>query len=966
MSKTDWNHAAYTLIEKKSVSEADSICYHFEHKQTKAQVVYLSNKDKNKVFSVAFRTPTTNSTGVAHILEHSVLNGSKKYPVKEPFAELLKGSLKTFLNAMTYPDKTIYPIASMNDKDYMNLMDVYLDAVFFPKIYENELIFMQEGWHYHLEKKKDALRYNGVVYNEMKGAYSNPDEVLIDNILESLYSATPYEHSTGGKPEEILSLTYEEFLDFHKKYYHPSNSIVYFYGDGDISMHLSYLDEQYLRHFQESTPAPLVPARPKKKVYREIVDYYPITDEEETTGKDIAVLAYAVGNAKDAALRMSFQILEKMLTSYASSPIKLAFQDAKIGKEIEGHYETDLYYYTVMFLGRDLSEESDGRFAKLIESTLQEVVEKGIDKDLIEASINMYEFALRDVDNTAIPKGLHYNIDVLDGMLYGLKPQTHLSYEKILKKIKAKAGEGYFEQLIQKYLLDNKHKTSVVLKPKKGLQQAREKKREEALRAVEASLTEQERQTILERTKKLIKWQNTADSKAKLNKIPVVPKSEIKDPEPSKLLQDNGLYIYSAAARDIVSMDVYFDISAIDPAKYHYINLLSACLGEMATKHYELSDLSNAISIYTGSMDFAAMVNKHALTNMPWPQVLVNVRFLFEKREKALELVNEILHETILNDKKRLFEIVAKEAAIEKNKILHDARGILFSRLGSYLSSAGALQNDMQSLAYYDFIENVYQHFDEHYEQLVTEMQALYEEIFSKAEKKVLLALDDGHIEEMKKLSHTYFAPKEGESAEIVYPYRAKNEALISATDVNYVGRAYDFVKAGGEYCGSMQVMKTILQTDYLWNNIRVRGGAYGAFFTVERSGAAMFATYRDPHVARSFDVIKNAGAFLANIDYDDKAMHKFIIGTISSLDMPLPPLAIARREFFAYQSGISFQERLALRHEILSATQQDIRKLGGLFAEMETQQHYVCAVLSPASAKENKSFFAEERYLIK
>ncbi len=276
----------------------------------------------------------------------------------------------------------------------------------------------------------------------MKGAYSNPDEVLIDNILESLYSATPYEHSTGGKPEEILSLTYEEFLDFHKKYYHPSNSIVYFYGDGDISMYLSYLDEQYLRHFQESTPAPLVPARPKKKAYREIVDYYPITDEEETTGKDMAVLAYAVGNAKDAALRMSFQILEKLLTSYASSPIKLAFQDAKIGKEIEGHYETDLYYYTVMFLGRDLSEESDGRFAKLIESTLQEVVEKGIDKDLIEASINMYEFALRDVDNTAIPKGLHYNIDVLDGMLYGLKPQTHLSYEKILKKSKPKQGRA--------------------------------------------------------------------------------------------------------------------------------------------------------------------------------------------------------------------------------------------------------------------------------------------------------------------------------------------------------------------------------------------------------------------------------------------------------------------------------------------------------------------------------------------
>ncbi len=968
MTKTTLTHAGYTLKEKKYISEADSTCYHFEHDQTKAQVVYLSNKDKNKVFSAAFRTPTANSTGIAHILEHSVLNGSKKYPSKEPFAELLKGSLKTFLNAMTYPDKTIYPIASMNDKDYMNLMDVYLDAVFFPKIYENELIFLQEGWHYHLEKKKDALTYNGVVYNEMKGAYSNPDELLLDNILESLYSGTPYEHATGGKPEEIVKLTYEDFLDFHKTHYHPANSILYFYGDGDISAHLAYLDQNYLQHFEAADSAPLVPARPKKKKYKEILDYYPITDEEDTAGKDIAALAYAVGTPKDATLRMSFQILEKLLTSYASSPIKLAFQDAKIGKEIESHYETDLYYYTFMFLGRDLTNETDGRFVNLVESTLKDIVQKGIDKDLIEASINMFEFALRDVDNTTIPKGLHYNIDVLDGMLYGLKPQTHLAYEKILQKIKDKAGEGYFEQLIQKYLLDNKHKTSVVLKPQKGLQQRREEARQQALKTTEESLSDDARQGILNNTKKLMKWQNTPDSKTNLKKIPVVPKSEIKDPKESTLLMDDGHYIYHAAARDIVSMDIYYDISDIEPAKYHYINLLSSCLGEMATEGYTLSDLSNAISIYTGSMDFAAMLNKHALSAEPWPQLLGGIRFLFEKRHKAMALLDEILHKTLLNDKKRLFEIVAKEAAVEKNKIIYDARGVLFSRLGSYLSSAGALQNELHGLAYYDFIEHIYQHFDEEYDRLVAEMQKLYRTIFSKAKRKVLLALDSAHSEEMKALSRSYFATDADEEAakKITYPYKAKNEALISSTDVNYVGRAYDFVKAGGAYNGSMQVLKTILQTDYLWNNIRVRGGAYGAFFVAERSGAVTFATYRDPHVARSFEVIKNAGAFLKDIDYDDKAMHKFIIGTIASLDMPLPPLAVARREYYAYKSNITFEERLALRHEILATTQQDIRSFGELFVEMEKRQHYVCAVLSPSAAKENKAYFAEERYLIK
>jgi hypothetical protein len=958
----------FYLKEKTEITETDSTLYYFEHQKTKAELVYLSNVDENKVFSIAFKTPVSDSTGVAHIIEHSVLNGSRKYPLKEPFVELLKGSLKTFLNAMTYPDKTIYPIASINEKDFMNLMDVYLDAVFYPRIYENEFVFMQEGWHYHLEKESDPLAYNGVVYNEMKGAYSNPDEILIDSILETLYSDTSYKYSSGGKPEDIIKLSYKAFIDFHEKYYHPSNSVIYLYGNCNINNCLAYLNEEYLSKFDYKKIPDNIPVQNKIKTGKEIIKYYPITEEEESKGKEIYNLSYSIGNAKEPKLKMSFQILEKLLVHYPSSPIRIAFNNAKIGKEIDGFYETDLYYYTLMLIGRDLKENTQNKFYELIEDTLEDLVTNGIDKDLIDAALNMYEFTIKDIDNSTLPKGLLYNIDILDALIYGYNPKTHIAYKQNLDEIKQAAHNEYFENLIKKHILKNEHKTAIVLKPKKGIAEEKDKLVRKSLKEKKDKFNDREINCIIDKTKELIKIQNTPDSKENLSKIPVLPISEIKYPEKKILQKNDNIFLYNDNTQGIIYLNVYYDISEVDISKYHYINLLSACLTETATTNYTFDQLSNAIKINTGGLDFNVTISKNLKTNKAYPQLVISMRFLYEKRDKAMDLLDEIITKSILTDKKRIFEIIAKEAAREKNKIIYNARGVLINRLNSYLNSAGALSEYLHGLDYYDFIEDLYINFEKKYNTVITEMLKLYKYIFLNCKVELLLTLEEKYNESIVNLTKNFFKKYENNNPakDIYLSFEAKNEALIMSTDVNYVGRAYDYLKAGFSYNGFMLVLKTILQTDYLWNNVRVRGGAYGAFFVVERSGNMIISSYRDPHILRTYEVFDDIDHYLKQVDLDRETINKFIIGTIAALDMPVPPLALAKREYTAYKSDVTYDERMKIRDNILSTTENDIRNFVDMFHKMKSEQSYLCTIASKTAIEKNKDLYKNFRYLIK
>lgn len=961
-------YEGFILKDISEIKETDSTLYYFEHIKTKADLVFMSNKDDNKVFSIAFKTPVSDNTGVAHIIEHSVLNGSKKYPLKEPFVELLKGSLKTFLNAMTYPDKTIYPIASMNDKDFLNLMDVYLDGVLNPRIYDSEHVFMQEGWHYHLENQEDPLKYNGVVYNEMKGAYSNPDEILIDTIFETLYSDTTYKYSSGGKPEEIPSLTYKGFIDFHKKYYHPSNSIIYLYGKLDIKKHLAYLNDEYLKKYEYNQKIDNIPVQKDTTAHTEIIKYYPITQQEDDKEKEIYAVAYNIGCAEEPLLRMSFEILEKLLVNYPSSPLKIAFNNLKIGKEIEGHYETDLYYYTLMLIGRDMKDNSNKKFFALLDDTLSGLVKNGIDKDLIDASINMYEFSIKDVDNSTIPKGLNYNLDILDSMLYGQSPQSVLAYKQNLDKIKSSAHNGYFENLIKQYILENNHKTSVILKPKKGVSEEREERVINQLKEKKESFSKEETQRIYDETKKLIDIQNAPDTKENLKKIPVLPVCDITNPPKKNLKKHENVFVYNDTTQDIIYLAAYYDISGIDISKYHYVNLLSACLTEVATKNYAFDKLDNAIRINTGGIDFESIVNKDLRTNDARPQMTLNIRFFYDKKEKAMELLDEIVKNSILDDKKRLYEVVAKEVMQEKNKIIYSARNVLANRLNSYLNAAGALGEYMHGLEYYDFINDLYQNFDTCYEKAVLEMTRIYAHIFKESNVEILLAHDDKYNGKITPFIKKYFKSCEDNNPRINISCEVdnKNEGLIMSTDVSYDGRAYDFKKAGYEYSGVMQVVKTIMQTDYLWNNVRVKGGAYGAFFTIERSGGILISSYRDPHIKRTYDIFDGIDAYLRDIVADDDMINKFIIGTISSVDMPLPPLNVAKREYNAYKSGVSYEDRMKSREQILAVNADKIKQTAEMFKKLKSEQNCLCAIASKSAIEKNKTLFKNIKYLIK
>lgn len=961
-------YEGFILKDISEIKEIEATLYYFEHMKTKADLVFLSNKDDNKVFSIAFKTPVYDNTGVAHIIEHSVLNGSKKYPLKEPFVELLKGSLKTFLNAMTYPDKTIYPVASMNDKDFLNLIDVYLDGVLNPRIYDSEYVFMQEGWHYHLENQTDDLKYNGVVYNEMKGAYSNPDEILIDTIFETLYSDTTYKYSSGGKPEEIPLLTYKDFIDFHKKYYHPSNSIIYFYGNLNIEKHLAYLNNEYLRKFEYNQKIDNIPVQKDISAHTDIVKYYPITQQEGDREKEIYAIAYNVGCAGDPLLRMSFEILEKLLVNYPSSPLKIAFNDAKIGKEIEGHYETDLYYYTLMFIGRDMKDGADKKFFTLLDDTLASLVKNGIDASLIDASINMYEFSIKDIDNSTIPKGLNYNLEIIDSILYGNTPQAVLAYKQNLDKIKASAHNGYFENMIQKYILENNHKTSVILKPKRGISEEREESIKKQLDNKKESLSAEDIKQIYDETKKLIDIQNAHDTKENLKKIPVLPVTDITNPQKKTLEKHDNVFVYNDTTQDIVYVSAYYDISGLDISKYHYVNLLSSCLTELATSNYTFDKLDNAIRINTGGIDFEAIVNKDLLTNDARPQINLNIRFFYDKKEKAMELLTEIIKNSIFEDKKRLHEVVAKEVMHEKNKIIYSARTVLANRLNSYLNISAALGEYMHGLEYYEFINDLYQNFDDNFEKTVSEMTRIYNTIFKESNVEILLALDNKHNDAIIPFIKKYFKSCDNNDPKVKlsYEYDSKNEGLIMSTDVAYDGRAYDFKKAGYEYSGVMQVVKTIMQTDYLWNNVRVKGGAYGAFFTIDRAGGMLISSYRDPNIKRTYDVFDGIEAYLRDTKFDDDAINKFIIGTISNIDMPLPPLSVAKREYNSYKSGVSYEDRMISRAQILSTTTDDIKRMSEMFARLKSEQNYLCAIASKSAIEKNKTLFKSIKYLIK
>lgn len=910
---------AYELQKEEDLKGIKAKGYLLRHRKSGARVVYIENDDNNKVFSIGFRTPPSDSTGVPHIMEHSVLCGSRNFPAKDPFVELVKGSLNTFLNAMTYPDKTVYPVASCNDQDFQNLMHVYMDAVFYPNIYEHEEIFRQEGWSYQLDSAEDKLKYNGVVYNEMKGAFSSPEGVLDRVILNTLFPDTSYANESGGDPEVIPELTYEQFLDFHRKFYHPSNSYIYLYGDMDIEEKLHWLDQEYLgKYDREPVDSRIRFQEPFAEMQEKVIPYSIASEESE---EDNTYLSYnkVVGTSLDKELYLAFQILDYALLSAPGAPLKKALTDAGIGKDIMGSYDNGIYQPIFSVIAKNANEEQKEEFIQVIEDVLRASVKNGIDTKAIEAGINYYEFRYREADFGNYPKGLMYGLQMMDSWLYDEeKPFIHIEALDTFEFLKKQIGTGYYEELIQKYLLDNPHGAIVIVTPEKGRTARMEAELEEKLQKYKESLTAEEVEAFVQKTQALEAYQSEPESEENLEKIPVLKREDIsREIEPiineEMTLAGVPVIFHEIETNGIGYVDVLFDMSLVEEQDLPYVGILQSVLGIIDTKRYDYGTLFNEINVNTGGIS-TSLELYNDVTNIREKAFKatfeIKGKALYGKLPVAFDMMREILMESKLNDGKRIREILAMLKSRLLMKFQSSGHVTAVLRAQSYASPAAKLKDMTNGIAFYETVSYIEEHFEEEKEKLSEKLIDLSKKLFCgdnmmlsyTAAREGLEGLEE-MVEKLKNSLHTRTAE---EDKRCVIHCEKKNEGFKTASKVQYVAKAGNFIDLGVAYTGALQILKVIMSYDYLWQNIRVKGGAYGCMSNFNRIGEGYFVSYRDPNLKRTLDVYDGVVDYLKNFTVSERDMTKYIIGTMSGIDQPMTPASKGERSMNLYMNKVS------------------------------------------------------------
>ena len=960
---------AYELQKEEDLKGIKAKGYLLRHRKSGARVVYIENDDNNKVFSIGFRTPPSDSTGVPHIMEHSVLCGSKNFPAKDPFVELVKGSLNTFLNAMTYPDKTVYPVASCNDKDFQNLMHVYMDAVFYPNIYEHEEIFRQEGWSYQLDSAEDKLKYNGVVYNEMKGAFSSPEGVLDRVILNTLFPDTSYANESGGDPEVIPELTYEQFLDFHRKYYHPSNSYIYLYGDMDAEEKLNWLDQEYLgKYDREPVDSTICFQEPFAEIQEKFIPYSIASEESE---EDNTYLSYnkVVGTSLDKELYLAFQILDYALLSAPGAPLKKALTDAGIGKDIMGSYDNGIYQPIFSVIAKNANAEQKEEFIKVIEDVLKASVKNGIDTKAIEAGINYHEFRYREADFGNYPKGLMYGLQMMDSWLYDdEKPFIHIEALDTFEFLKKQIGTGYYESLIQNYLLDNPHGAIVIVTPEKGRTARMETELEEKLQEYKASLTAEEIETFVQKTHALEDYQSEPESEENLEKIPVLKREDIsREIEPiineELTLAGVPVIFHEIETNGIGYVDVLFDMSSVEEEDLPYVGILQSVLGIIDTKHYDYGTLFNEINVNTGGIG-TSLELYNDVTNIREKAFKatfeIKGKALYGKLPVAFDMMREILMESKLDDGKRIREILAMLKSRLLMKFQSSGHVTAVLRAQSYASPAAKLKDMTNGIAFYETVSYLEEHFEEEKEKLSEKLIDLSKKLF-RGDNMMLsyTAAKEGledlkiMVEKLKNSLHTQVS----EESRCVIHCEKKNEGFKTASKVQYVAKAGNFIDQGVAYTGALQILKVIMSYDYLWQNIRVKGGAYGCMSNFNRIGEGYFVSYRDPNLKRTLDVYEGVVDYLKNFTVSERDMTKYIIGTMSGIDQPMTPASKGDRSMNLYMNKVSAEMIREERNQILDAGQDDIRALYKV-AEAVLRADQMCVIGGEDKIEEEKELF--------
>ena len=953
----------YLLQEAKYIKEIDSEAIIYIHERTKAKILLMSNKDSHKSFCIGFRTPPSDSTGVAHIIEHSVLCGSKKYPLKDPFVELAKGSLNTYLNAMTYPDKTLYPISSQNDKDFHNLMDVYLDAVFFPNIYKHKEIMMQEGWRYHLEKPEDPIEYKGVVYNEMKGAFSSPEEIGFRLIKETLFPDTTYANESGGAPKDIPSLSYENFINFHKNYYHPSNAYICLYGDMDPAETLAYIDSEYLSHFDYLDIDSHIE---KQQPFKEVIShkgYYSATEGKENG----LFLSYnfVVDEVVNRKTMLGMSIIEYVLLDTPASPLKKALIAEGIGEDVYGAFQTHLKQPVFSVVAKNVAPEKEARFYEIVDEVLQEYAKEGLPDNLLKGALQVKEFEMRESDSSGYSKGLFYAIAAMKGWIHDASPFIYLEYEKILEEVKT-AGGNYFKELISNYLIHNTHGSKVALYPKVGLEKEIEEAVAKKLADYKARLSVEEINQLIEETKAFNAFQEKEDAPEAVSCIPLLKREDLRREAKypnfvSRKVHGSEYVITPVFTNRIAYINWHIKLEGIEERYVPYLGMIVGMLGKLDTAHFGYEALSSYMDEHIGSMSFHIQALNNSKDEKKYlPMFSVQSKALLSEVTEQVQLMREVLMYTAFDNKARLLEIIREMKALMESSISGDGHRVAYGRLLAHLSNAEQFEEKARGLTFYHFVCNIEKNWESVQDETVACLKQAYQFLANRNRLVVGLTVDEEEVDNVvTKIQYeiSHIPAVEMETFTQDFKITKEQEALIYPSNVNYVASGYNFKALGYEYHGGLQILKNILSMGYLWTRVRVQNGAYGCFCDFRKSGNMFFVSYRDPNLDQTLDIYKEVANFVENLQLSERESLQYLIGTISQLDFPFTPASEGKTGQIYYLMNVKKEDLQKSRDELFETTTQTLRGFAPMIKACLDENQYCVFGNAQAISQAKTSF---------
>ena len=923
----------FTAVKSEPISEVEGTVHLMHHAASGARLMFIENDDANKAFSITFKTPAADDTGVFHILEHSVLCGSEKFPVKEPFVNLLKTSMQTFLNAMTFPDKTMYPVASTNEQDLVNLMDVYLDAVFHPDIYRRPVIFQQEGWHRELEGEGEGERLvvNGVVYNEMKGALSEPDSVLYDGLSAALFPDTTYRFESGGTPAAIPTLTYEGFLENHRRHYRPDNAYIILYGNLDADRFLGFLDERYLAPLAAKERGPLdinplglqAPVAPAPVVV-------PMATAPENA---CAAVGFVIGRAAERERIVAADILMDAIMGANESPLKRALLDAGIADDAIGYVADSVAQPFAVVSLRGARPGAAERLRAIVAAEARRLAEGGLDRELVRAALSHAEFVMRE-RNFGYPDGVVLAMSAMAGWLYSDDdPAAYLRFEDVFSSLREKVEEGYFEALLRELFLDNDHRACAEVVPTES-DEAAEEAEAAGEREAAAELTEDEAASIREAVRALREAQEAPDAPEALAKLPQLSRADIGE-APAEAMWEVGecgpwrLIRHHLPCRGIAYAYRYFAMDGLAFDELPYATVLACVLGKLDTSRHTAAELDTLVQAHLGNLGFAVEVHEDAEDRERLrPMFVMGSSALDEEVPWAAHLAEEVLRETDFSDIERIRDILGQRRIAMEQAFASAGHSAAMARVASYYLPAGVVREALSGVGFYRFLKELLASFDERACELSAKLAELSRRLFTDGGCTLSFGGDEAALAAFREASSP-FGGMAGAPALTVPAPEDGHEAFVVASDVTYTACGWDRRLLGEPYGGAWLLASRILSYDFLWTEVRVKGGAYGAGFQTTRSGSSRFYSYRDPRIDETVERFRTSGDWLAGVfNPTESEMDGYVVSTVASLDAPAKARELLRRQDGLYFSGATLEDRARVREEVRAAGIDDVRAL--------------------------------------